>query len=93
MSKRNDVKFKAFKLALLNHYLKNPKLFSYDHLSTELWQNLFTWHFCAQPDSLEDPKWDKLLHEIGGMQADLELRKLIPWLVKKRDLKFKKQAA
>lgn len=85
-NRRSDKEFRDFLRSLYDFY----QLTGSDKLpqfSTELWENIFVWHFGELPNSQKDPRWDELLTGKGGLQADERVSAIIKrarHLVKKR---------
>lgn len=82
--RRTDQLFKSFRNNLFLLYKSSAEegLIKMNHLSTDLWSHLFKWYFTDEFDNtgeptIDDSRWDLLLHEIGGMQADNRVRKII----------------
>lgn len=88
--KRTDQPFKNFRNGLFRLYTspEGQDLLKMDHLSSVLWLRLFRNYYINESCSFEvpehdDSRWDVLLHEIGGMQADNRVRKIISRLRRK----------
>lgn len=91
-SKRFDESFRVAKIKMYEFYTDpaNQKLISETSpLDSVLWEAIFVWFFNRSPDKdipqpdnyerpgMNDPLWDELLHNIGGMEAQQRVIKII----------------